>query len=86
MFGSHGMIYVTCLDRNGNKAKVIPEEAEKRRALFWELLYLDARLVSLIALWPVLPPILTTKVSFSGETTVVESQLRGLSSSVVWTK
>ncbi|KAF8630972.1 hypothetical protein AX17_005328 [Amanita inopinata Kibby_2008] len=32
------------LHRNGNKAKVIPEEVEKRRSLFWELLYLDARL------------------------------------------
>ncbi|KAF9046758.1 hypothetical protein BJ165DRAFT_1190906 [Panaeolus papilionaceus] len=30
-------------DRNG-KSKVIPEDVEKRRALFWELLYLDARL------------------------------------------
>lgn len=34
------------LDRNGGKSKVIPEEVEKRRSLFWELLYLDARLVS----------------------------------------
>ena len=34
------------LDRNGEKSKVIPEEVEKRRSLFWELLYLDARLVS----------------------------------------
>ncbi|KIL59222.1 hypothetical protein M378DRAFT_1018412 [Amanita muscaria Koide BX008] len=32
------------LHRNWNKAKVVPEEVEKRRALFWELLYLDARL------------------------------------------
>ncbi|TFK69543.1 hypothetical protein BDN72DRAFT_840268 [Pluteus cervinus] len=32
------------LHRNGNKSKVIPEEVEKRRALFWELMYLDARL------------------------------------------
>ncbi|KAF8895146.1 fungal-specific transcription factor domain-containing protein [Infundibulicybe gibba] len=32
------------LHRNGGKAKVIPEEIEKRRSLFWELLYLDARL------------------------------------------
>ncbi|KAF8340767.1 hypothetical protein F5887DRAFT_439676 [Amanita rubescens] len=32
------------LHRNGNKAKVIPEEVEKRRSLFWELLYLDGRL------------------------------------------
>ncbi|KAI3616044.1 hypothetical protein WG66_014000 [Moniliophthora roreri] len=32
------------LHRNGTKAKVIPEEVEKRRSLFWELLYLDARL------------------------------------------
>ncbi|KAF9005440.1 hypothetical protein BDQ17DRAFT_1240026 [Cyathus striatus] len=31
-------------DRNGGKSKVIPEEVEKRRSLFWELLYLDARL------------------------------------------
>ena len=34
------------LDRNGGNAKIIPEEVEKRRSLFWELLYLDARLVS----------------------------------------
>ncbi|KAL0581182.1 hypothetical protein V5O48_000872 [Marasmius crinis-equi] len=32
------------LHRNGTKSKVIPEEVEKRRSLFWELLYLDARL------------------------------------------
>jgi hypothetical protein len=32
------------IDRNGGKSKVIPEELEKRRSLFWELLYLDARL------------------------------------------
>ncbi|TFK39045.1 fungal-specific transcription factor domain-containing protein [Crucibulum laeve] len=32
------------LHRNGSKSKVIPEEVEKRRSLFWELLYLDARL------------------------------------------
>ncbi|KAJ3504637.1 hypothetical protein NLJ89_g7836 [Agrocybe chaxingu] len=32
------------LHRNGGKSKVIPEELEKRRSLFWELLYLDARL------------------------------------------
>ena len=38
---------ITYLDRNGEKSKVIPEEVEKRRSLFWELLYLDARLVSL---------------------------------------
>ncbi|KDR82362.1 hypothetical protein GALMADRAFT_58437 [Galerina marginata CBS 339.88] len=30
--------------RNSGKSKVIPEEVEKRRSLFWELLYLDARL------------------------------------------
>ena len=34
------------VDRNGGKSKVIPEEVDKRRSLFWELLYLDARLVS----------------------------------------
>lgn len=33
-------------DCNGGKSKVIPEEVDKRRSLFWELLYLDARLVS----------------------------------------
>lgn len=32
------------LHRNGGGAKVIPEEVERRRSLFWELLYLDARL------------------------------------------
>ncbi|KAG5644901.1 hypothetical protein DXG03_007453 [Asterophora parasitica] len=32
------------LHRNTGGAKVIPEEVEKRRSLFWELLYLDARL------------------------------------------
>ncbi|XP_006462394.1 hypothetical protein AGABI2DRAFT_223664 [Agaricus bisporus var. bisporus H97] len=32
------------VNRGGGKSKVIPEEVEKRRALFWELLYLDARL------------------------------------------
>ncbi|KAF5382310.1 hypothetical protein D9757_008470 [Collybiopsis confluens] len=32
------------LHRNGVKSKVIPEEVEKRRNLFWELSYLDARL------------------------------------------
>ena len=40
------------LDRNGEKSKVIPEEVEKRRSLFWELLYLDARLVSSQHLFP----------------------------------
>lgn len=39
---------MTCSDRNGGNSKVIPEEVEKRRSLFWELLYLDARLVRLI--------------------------------------
>ncbi|KDQ25531.1 hypothetical protein PLEOSDRAFT_1097493 [Pleurotus ostreatus PC15] len=33
------------LHRDGVKSKMIPEEVEKRRSLFWELLYLDARLV-----------------------------------------
>lgn len=33
-------------DRNSGKSKVIPEEVDKRKTLFWELLYLDARLVS----------------------------------------
>ncbi|GLB45485.1 putative fungal specific transcription factor [Lyophyllum shimeji] len=32
------------LHRNSAGAKVIPEEVEKRRSLYWELLYLDARL------------------------------------------
>ncbi|KAJ3551627.1 hypothetical protein NP233_g13045 [Leucocoprinus birnbaumii] len=32
------------LHRSGGKSKVIPEEVDKRRTLFWELLYLDARL------------------------------------------
>lgn len=32
------------LHRNHGGSKVIPEEVEKRRSLFWELLYLDARL------------------------------------------
>ncbi|KAJ7600808.1 fungal-specific transcription factor domain-containing protein [Mycena floridula] len=32
------------LHRNGKLGKVIPEEVEKRRSLFWELMYLDARL------------------------------------------
>ncbi|KAL4252529.1 Zinc cluster transcription factor 30 [Pleurotus pulmonarius] len=32
------------LHRDGVKSKMIPEEVEKRRSLFWELLYLDARL------------------------------------------
>ena len=40
------VLYINLLDRNGEKSKVIPEEVEKRRSLFWELLYLDARLVS----------------------------------------
>ncbi len=33
------------LDRDGSKLKVIPEEEDKRRFLFWELLNLDCRLV-----------------------------------------
>lgn len=33
------------LDRDGNRWKVIPEESQRRRTLFWELLNLDARLV-----------------------------------------
>ncbi|KAL0961371.1 hypothetical protein HGRIS_006327 [Hohenbuehelia grisea] len=32
------------LHREGSKSKMIPEEVEKRRSLFWELMYLDARL------------------------------------------
>ncbi|KAG1797771.1 uncharacterized protein HD556DRAFT_1355214 [Suillus plorans] len=32
------------VDRDGNRWKVIPEEAQRRRMLFWELLNLDARL------------------------------------------
>ncbi|GAW06156.1 hypothetical protein LENED_008058 [Lentinula edodes] len=32
------------LHRNGVKSKVIPEEVENRRSLFWELLCLDSRL------------------------------------------
>uniref|UniRef100_A0A8H7XP52 Xylanolytic transcriptional activator regulatory domain-containing protein n=1 Tax=Psilocybe cubensis TaxID=181762 RepID=A0A8H7XP52_PSICU len=32
------------LHRGSGKSKVIPEEVEIRRSLFWELLYLDARL------------------------------------------
>lgn len=31
--------------------KGIPEEVEKRRSLFWELLYLDARLVCTPSPW-----------------------------------
>ncbi|KAF8133962.1 hypothetical protein EV363DRAFT_1161363 [Boletus edulis] len=31
-------------DRDGNRWKVIPEESQRRRMLFWELLNLDARL------------------------------------------
>ena len=42
---THSLICVA-IDRNHGAAKVIPEEVEKRRSLFWELLYLDARLVS----------------------------------------
>lgn len=34
------------LDRDGAGRKVIPEEAERRRFILWELLNLDARLVS----------------------------------------
>lgn len=33
------------LDRAGAKAKLPLEEIERRRSLFWQLLYLDARLV-----------------------------------------
>ncbi|KAG1765919.1 hypothetical protein EDD22DRAFT_879336 [Suillus occidentalis] len=32
------------VDRDGNRWKVIPEESQRRRMLFWELLNLDARL------------------------------------------
>jgi hypothetical protein len=38
-------ILIGITDRDSVKSKVIPEEVEKRRALFWELMYLDARLV-----------------------------------------
>jgi hypothetical protein len=37
--------FILSLDRDVVRTKVIPEEIEKRRALFWELLHLDARLV-----------------------------------------
>ncbi|KAG6916037.1 hypothetical protein DXG01_008760 [Tephrocybe rancida] len=41
------------LHRNGaGGAKGIPEEVEKRRSLYWELLYLDARLVCRLLLLP----------------------------------
>ena len=33
------------LDRAGAKTKLPLEEIERRRSLFWQLLYLDARLV-----------------------------------------
>lgn len=33
-------------DREGSRIKRIPEEDEKRRFIFWELLNLDCRMVS----------------------------------------
>ena len=44
----HLYIYTLSSDRDGGKSKVIPEEVEKRRAIFWEIMYLDARLVRLL--------------------------------------
>lgn len=32
-------------DRDGSRMKRIPEEFEKRRTIFWELLNLDCRMV-----------------------------------------
>ena len=34
------------LDRDGVRSKLIPEESDKRRMLFWDLVGADARLVS----------------------------------------
>ena len=34
------------LDRDGVRSKLIPEEADKRRTLFWDLVGAEARLVS----------------------------------------
>lgn len=34
------------LDRDGSRLKVIPEEYERRRAVFWELLNMDCRMVA----------------------------------------
>ncbi|KIK57140.1 hypothetical protein GYMLUDRAFT_46373 [Collybiopsis luxurians FD-317 M1] len=47
------------LHRNGVKSKVIPEEVENRRNLFWELSYLDARLALSLGR----PPSLSIKYS-----------------------
>lgn len=48
------ILNVSSLDRNNGKVKVIPEEEDKRRTLFWELLCLDTRLVScVISMWTV---------------------------------
>ena len=33
------------IDREAPRLKVIPEEHEKRRAIFWELLNMDCRMV-----------------------------------------
>lgn len=38
-------------DRDGSRLKVIPEEYEKRRTLFWELMNLDCRIVSRFLSW-----------------------------------
>ncbi|KAH0832169.1 Choline/Carnitine o-acyltransferase-domain-containing protein [Lanmaoa asiatica] len=46
--------------RDGNRWKVIPEESQRRRMLFWELLNLDARLVCTTSFFA-LPPDLWSK-------------------------
>jgi hypothetical protein len=43
-----------CIDREAQTMKLIPEEDEKRRLVFWELLNLDCRLVRLLFQLPVL--------------------------------
>lgn len=69
------------LDRDGNRWKVIPEESQRRRMLFWELLNLDARLVCSTSFFAPLLDIV--QGTFPRTSPLVMSRSRRLSPSIV---
>jgi hypothetical protein len=46
------------IDRDAPRMKGIPEEHEKRRSVFWELLNMDCRMVCIIPMGPDFFPII----------------------------
>ena len=50
------MISLSQIDRDAPRMKGIPEEHEKRRSVFWELLNMDCRMVCMTVRWIDLAP------------------------------